>query len=77
MKTVLIIYLGIGALLGMLTFMFGLFRGRSVEQHVLMNSLKWLLGASSVALAWPVAGYWVVEGELNRRRAIKEKPIQS
>ncbi len=84
MKAVLEIYLWMGLLLGLLTLLFGMSRGRSREQSLLMNTLKWLLGASAVTLAWPVAGYWVIEGELNRRRTLKalaikdtEKPVQS
>ncbi|MDH4394528.1 MAG: hypothetical protein QE278_02510 [Limnobacter sp.] len=83
MKAVLEIYLWVGLLLGLLTLLFGMLRGRSRDQHLLMNGLKWFLGAGAVALAWPVAGYWVIEGELNRRRALREsagkdseKPVQ-
>ena len=76
MKVALEIYLWLGLLLGLLTMMFGLIRERTNEQHPLMSGLKWLLGACAVTLAWPVALFWMLEGELYRRRAIKERMDQ-
>lgn len=71
MKFALEIYLWTGLLFGLLTLIFGLMRERSAEQHTLMNGLKWLLGAGAVTLAWPVAMYWILEGELYKRKARK------
>lgn len=67
MKFVLEAYLWVGVLFGLLTLTFGMIRERSKDQPGWMTALKWLLGAGAAGLAWPVAAYWVLEGELIRR----------
>lgn len=69
MKGALEAYLWVGLLFGLLTFGFGMLRERSKDQVIWMSALKWSLGAGAAALAWPIAAYWVVEGELIKRNS--------
>lgn len=73
MKFVLEAYLWVGLLFGLLAFIFGMLRERSKDQAIWMAGLKWTLGAGAAALAWPIAVYWVLEGELFKRK-LKRMP---
>lgn len=68
MKFVLEVYLWVGLFFGLLTLLYGMLRERSKEQAIWMTGLKWTLGAGAAALAWPIAAYWVLEGELFKRK---------
>ena len=69
----LIVYLTAGSVCGLCVALFGLFAHR--EQNLLMHIIKWTLAGLATMAAWPIVLWWLLEGELNRRRwAAKKRP---
>ena len=67
----LIVYLTSGGVCGLCIALFGLFA--RPEHNLLMHIIKWTLAGLATMPAWPIVLWWLLEGELNRRRWTSKK----